>query len=195
MFKKLVNYIKSKRTVRALKRLSPQMLYGFNSTVNGYLKDTRIGSTSVLISEEKLDIKDNVFIGQYNFIEASNGICIHEGCQITNYISILTHSSHNSIRYYGKHYRNHKDLVGYVKGPVSIGKYTFVGPHVTIMPGTTIGKGSIVSSYSFLKGEFPDFSIIAGNPAKVVGSTRERDLELLKDDPELMSYYKEWADE
>ncbi|MGY8926277.1 MAG: acyltransferase, partial [Flavobacteriales bacterium] len=142
---------------------------------------------------ENLILEDNVFIGQYNFIEASNGITINEGCQITNYISIVSHSSHNSIRYYGKEYRTTKDLKGYVRGSVEIGKYSFIGPHVTIMPNTILGKGCIVSAFSLVKGEFPDFSIIAGNPAKIVGSTLEKDKSFLNNNPELQELYNAWA--
>ncbi|MFL2571151.1 MAG: acyltransferase [Parvicellaceae bacterium] len=168
------------------------MIYGYNC--NGILlKDTRVGSTTTLNQKKNLIIEDNVFIGHYNFIEASNGIKIEEGCQITNFISIISHSSHNSIRYYGKKYRAHKDLIGYVKGEVKVGKYTFVGPHTTILPNTKIGKGCLISSYSLVKGEYPDFSIIAGNPAKVIGNTKDKDLKVLKNYPELMQYYNQWA--
>lgn len=56
-----------------------------------------------------------------------------------------------------------------------------------------IGKGSIVSAYSMVKGDFPEFSIIAGNPAKVVGNTRNIDGPFLQANPELRTFYEEWA--
>lgn len=192
---KIIQYIQSKIEHFLLNRTRPKMLY--KTAVNGkMIKDTRIGSSTTIEGEKNLVLEENVFIGQYNFIEASNGIIIREGAQITNFISILSHSSHNSIRYYGKHYRKYSsDLKGYIKGSVEIGCYTFIGPHTTIMPDTVIGKGSIVAAYSFVRGNFPDFSIIAGNPAKVVGDTRENDLKFLVDYPELTAYYNEWAQE
>jgi acetyltransferase-like isoleucine patch superfamily enzyme len=62
------------------------------------------------------------------------------------------------------------------------------------MPGVTIGKGSLVSAYSFVAaGEYPPFSILAGNPAQVVGDTREMDSEWLEDHAELRELYEEWA--
>ena len=85
-------------------------------------------------------------------------------------------------------------MKGYVKGSVFIGKYTFVGPHSTIMPNTKIGKGSLVSAYSYVQGDFPDFSIISGNPAQVVGNTKDMDAKYLEDYPELQEHYKSWAD-
>lgn len=158
------------------------------------LSNTRISNTTYIGSPEKLNCEDHVFIGHFNFLDASNGLTIEEGCQITNYVSILTHSSHISIRLYGKNYKG-GDMIGFMKGAVSIGKYTFVGPHTVIMPNVKIGKGCIVSAFSLLKGEFPDFSIISGNPAKVVGDTREMDADFLRDNPELIQQYSEWVNQ
>ena len=61
------------------------------------------------------------------------------------------------------------------------------------MPNTTIGKGCIVSAHSLVKGEFADYSIIKGNPAAVVGSTKDLDEQYLKDDPELKAHYEAWS--
>jgi acetyltransferase-like isoleucine patch superfamily enzyme len=61
------------------------------------------------------------------------------------------------------------------------------------MPGTRIGKGSVIAAYSLVKGEFPEFSIISGNPAVVIGDTRTGDKEFLKLNQELIPYYESWA--
>jgi carbonic anhydrase/acetyltransferase-like protein (isoleucine patch superfamily) len=84
-------------------------------------------------------------------------------------------------------------MLGYKRGKVDVGAYTFIGPHSVIMPDTEIGKGSVVAAFSFVKGEFPDFSIIAGNPAKVVGDTRKMDAPFLEAHPELRPTYEAWA--
>lgn len=153
-----------------------------------------LGSTTFINYKNNLFLSNNVYIGHFNFIEASNGVEIGEGVQITDNITITTHSSHNSIRLYGRHYNNHKELKGYEKGKIKIGSFTFVGPHSVIMPGTTIGKGCIVKAYSYVKGEYPDFSIIGGNPAIVVGNTKTLDKKLLSEYPELEQFYNEWAE-
>ncbi|MBC8487846.1 MAG: acyltransferase [Bacteroidetes bacterium] len=172
----------------------PRMIWGYKRYDGIYLKNTRISNTTFIDNPDKLKIEDHVFIGHFNYIEASNGISIKEGCQITNFISITSHSSHFSIRLYGKHYVDFESHKGYIKGSVIIGKYTFVGPHCVIMPDTIIGKGSIVVAYSNVQGRFPDFSIIKGNPAKVVGDTRNLDSKYLKQNPELKDFYNEWAE-
>ena len=192
MIKKTFRYIKT-----FFKRKSSEVMPAMNYSVrlnNELILDTRIANTTAIVGESGLKIGKNVFIGHHNFIEATNGITIEEGCQITNFISIISHSSHNSIRYYGNSYKSSgSDLKGYIKGDVLIGKYTFIGPHVTIMPNSKIGKGSIVSAFSLVKGEFPDFSIIAGNPAVVVGSTLKKDEEFLSKHPDLKEMYNNWS--
>ncbi|MBL4658376.1 MAG: acyltransferase [Flavobacteriales bacterium] len=171
----------------------PTMIFGYKNAAGIYLKDTRISNSTRIDTPENLNIADNVFIGHFNLLEASHGIVIEEGCQITNYISIITHSSHISIRLYGSAYRYNEKHKGYVIGDVKIGKYTFIGPHSTIMPNTRIGKGCIVSAYSLVKGDFPDFSIIKGNPAVVIGSTKDLDEQYLKNDPGLNAHYEAWS--
>lgn len=171
----------------------PHMIRGFKRFDGVFLEKTRISNTTYIDCSEKLYLEDNVFIGHYNYIDASNKLTIEEGCQITNFVSILTHSSHISIRLYGMDYQKFSNLKGYVKGEVFIGAYSFIGPHSVIMPNVKIGKGCMVCAFSFVKGQFPDFSIIAGNPAKIVGDTRNIDETYLKENPELQSYYNEWA--
>ena len=173
----------------------PRMIWGYRRHDGRYLKNTRISNTVFIDHPGQLHIDDHVFIGHFNFIEASHGIQIGEGCQITNFTSITTHSSHHSIRLYGSHYREFTDHDAYIRGSVDIGKYTFIGPHCLIMPNTKIGKGSIVAAYSQVQGSFPDFSILKGNPAVVVGDTRKKDAEFLENNPELKQFYNEWAEQ
>ena len=141
-------------------------------------KDVRVGTTSFL-NFSKLLIEKNVYIGHYNYIDASQGVTIKEGVQITNYVSILNHSSHDAIRLYGAAYRQTEKPDHYYNGDIYIGEYTFIGPYTTVMPGSSIGKSSIIHGNSFVKGKFPDYSIISGNPATIIGSTQKRDLDLL----------------
>ena len=185
--------IRNKFIRKRLNRLSPKMIAGYHRMKDGkLLTRTRISSATFIDHPKKFDVGDNVYIGHHCFIEASNGVKMGEGCQLTNFITITSHSSHDSIRLYGDAYHG-GDLKGYVKGPIEIGAYTFIGPYTTIMPNTTIGKGCLISAYSFLQGHYPDFSIIKGSPAKVVGDTRKRDERTISRNPELRAYYDKWA--
>jgi acetyltransferase-like isoleucine patch superfamily enzyme len=57
---------------------------------------------------------------------------------------------------------------GIIKGPVRIGPDTWVATKVSILRGTTIGRGCVLGSHAVVKGEIPDYSIAVGAPAKVV---------------------------
>ncbi|MBJ2163196.1 acyltransferase [Acidovorax sp. IB03] len=139
----------------------------------------------------KLDIGNNVFIWHFTILDTFNGVKIGDDCQIGTRVGIFTHSSHNSIRIYNNKYHDtyFDSHQGRKKGSVEVGANTFVGANSIIMPGTKIGKGSIVGAFSYVSGEFPDFSIIAGNPAKKIGDVRPIDLKLLKQNPELIDGY------
>ncbi|MEA3480305.1 MAG: acyltransferase [Bacteroidota bacterium] len=171
----------------------PYIITGYRRPDGRYLKHTRIGNTTYITYKKNLDIADYVFISHFGFIEASHGITIEEGCQIGYHVTITSHSSHISIRLYGPAYYGRKDYTGHITGKVHIGKYSFIGPYSLILPGTRIGKGSLVAAYSHVKGEFPDFAIIRGNPAEVVGDTREMDKKYLDQHPELVKFYESWA--
>jgi acetyltransferase-like isoleucine patch superfamily enzyme len=173
----------------------PFMIGGYkNLATNTFHPKTRISSSTFIDSPETLDVANNVYIGHYCFLEASHGIKIETGCQLTNFITITTHSSHDAIRLYGPNYKGGSEMIGYLAGAVEIGAYTFVGPYVTIMPNTKIGKGCVISAYSYVAGEIPDFSIVQGNPAKVIGDSRERDKPYLDKHPELIESYKSWTE-
>lgn len=169
--------------------VKPKMLAYKRNFQNSSVENVRISTSTFIDYKQNLFLKSHIYIGHFNFIEASHKIYIEKGCQITSFVSISSHSSHNSIRLYGTNYGAKENQVAYVTGEIHIGEFTFVGPHSVIMPNTKIGKGCIVSAYSFVKGEFPDFSIIAGNPAKVVGDVRNSDNIYLEEHPELTEYY------
>lgn len=189
MFNKMVRSV-NYRIARIFQRwVKPRMFYYRKNFQGLPCHNLRIGSTTFIDSESKLYLSDHVYIGHHNFIEASNEIHIEKGCQITSYVSITTHSSHISIRLYGEAYSEHTNHLGYITGSIEIGEYSFVGPHVVIMPNTKIGKGCLVTAYSYVKGHFPDGSIISGNPAQVVGNVLSIDQDFLDKHPELNKCY------
>ncbi len=174
---------------------APRMLYGWRRGDGVWLAHTRVSNQCHIFAPQKLEIGDHVFIGHFSVVDATYGLRIGEGCQIGFFTGIFTHSSHVAIRLYGREYVNVSEKLAYFTAPVEIGAYTFIGAHATVLPGTRIGKGSIVSAYAQVKGEFPDYAILAGNPAQVVGDTRRLDVRALAAHPELAPHYMAWAGE
>jgi acetyltransferase-like isoleucine patch superfamily enzyme len=59
--------------------------------------------------------------------------------------------------------------VGASPRPVRIGPNVWIGFDACILPGITIGEGAIVGAKSVVTGDVDAFTIVAGNPAKVIG--------------------------
>jgi acetyltransferase-like isoleucine patch superfamily enzyme len=59
--------------------------------------------------------------------------------------------------------------IGRVK-PVEIGDNVWIGAASIILPGVTIGEGSIIAAGSVVTKDVPSMSIAGGNPAKVIRS-------------------------
>jgi acetyltransferase-like isoleucine patch superfamily enzyme len=54
------------------------------------------------------------------------------------------------------------------KGDIKIGNDVWIGATSTIMSGVTIGDGAVVGAGSTITKDVPPFSIVAGNPGKIV---------------------------
>ncbi|MDZ4297749.1 MAG: acyltransferase [Moraxellaceae bacterium] len=90
-------------------------------------------------------------------------ITIGNKVTITSGVKILTHDGstwliHNEK---GQRFQNYDT--------VNIGNNVFIGVNSIIMPGIKIGDNVIIGAGSVVTKNFPDGSIVAGNPAKVIG--------------------------
>jgi len=57
-----------------------------------------------------------------------------------------------------------------LRGDTVVGNDVWIGMEAVIMPGITIGDGAIVAARSVVTHDVPPYSIVAGNPARVVKS-------------------------
>ncbi|MCA0242461.1 MAG: acyltransferase [Proteobacteria bacterium] len=179
------------RCWRAL--VAPRMLYGWRGADGRWLAHTRISTGTRIESPERLAIGDHVYVGPFNLLDASGGLHIGEGVQITTHCALLTHSSHQAVRLAGRNYWGDAEPPGFVRRATQVGAYSFIGPHSVVMPGSRIGRGVIVKAYSYVDGELPDFAIAGGQPAVVLGDTREADRAWLDAHPAERAAYDAWA--
>lgn len=88
-----------------------------------------------------------------------NFVIIEDGVSIAGQNFILTHN---------KPLEYHKYLSKAFLGPVIIKKNAWIAIGVIILPGVTIGEGSIVASGSVVNKDIPPFTFYGGAPAKLI---------------------------
>jgi len=52
--------------------------------------------------------------------------------------------------------------------PIRIGANVWIGFDSCVLPGVTIGEGSIVGARSVVAEDVPPYTVVAGNPARVI---------------------------
>lgn len=170
----------------------PRMIWGYQNANGTLCKDTRMSNTVFINYPERVTVADNVFVGHYTVLDGTGGLTIEEGVQMGAWVGIFTHSSHISIRLYGKKYTKipEEQKKGFLMRPITIGKYTFLANGVKIFPGGSIGKGAFINTNAIIKKAIPDYAMVDTN-GEIIGDTRELDKRYLTD-PELKGLYEEW---
>lgn len=126
-------------------------------------KNTLLKPGIKITSPEKVSIGANCDFGQNLFITGGGGVRIGDWVGLGPDVKIwsVTHRFDDPNRPWL--------LQGYEHKPVVIEDDVWLGASVFVMPGTTIGRGAIVSACSVLSKSVPPFAIVAGHPARVIG--------------------------
>jgi acetyltransferase-like isoleucine patch superfamily enzyme len=64
--------------------------------------------------------------------------------------------------------KERRPLGNFPAKPIKIGRNVWIGFDCVVLPGVTIGEGSIVGARSVVASDVPPFTIVAGNPARVI---------------------------
>lgn len=111
-------------------------------------------------------IGNNVSINLDCHIGAINRIDIGDNVLIGSRVTLVDHSHGDVSEVNNKTAPTLKAL--YSKGPLRIGRNTWIGEGVTILGNVTLGENVIVGANSLVNKSFPSNVVIAGVPAKIV---------------------------
>ena len=136
-----------------------------------------IDDTVKLVNAEKISISNDVHI-QFGckLFGAGGGISIGQGTIFAHDIQIFARNHmYDALDLHFIPYDKR-----YVEKPVTIGEYVWIGARSTIMAGVTIGDGAVVAACSVVTTDVPAYSVVAGNPAKIIKMRDKSVFELLK---------------
>ena len=127
---------------------------GFHSQYS-YI-EARNNSSSIVFGDD-IQINNNC-----NFIAGNSSINIGSRCRIGINCCIMDSDFHNidPVK------RNDSN---YVSKPVKIGENVLIGNSVSILKGVALGNNCVVGTGAIVTKSFPENSIIAGNPARLIG--------------------------
>ena len=112
----------------------------------------------------KIDIANGTSILEPFFLDPDHCflISIGEKCTLAPNVRLIAHDAST------KSYLNYTRI-----GRIVIGDNCFIGDSTIILPNVTIGSNTIVGSGSIVNKDLPEYSVAAGNPAKVICTLEE----------------------
>src|SRR3970040_2368380 len=129
-------------------------------------KGAKIGKNCVL--GQNVNVGNNVVIG--NFCKIQNNVSIYEGVTLEDYVfcgpsMVFTNIVNPRCKYpqAGSEF--------YIKTLVKEG--TSIGANATIICGNEIGRHSMIGAGAVVTKSVPDFALVVGNPAKIIGWVSE----------------------
>lgn len=110
-----------------------------------------------------VEIGENAFIGQDNFLTSGSLIRIGPYCLTASHCSFIgsTHIVENPMLPYATSGTSNDACI-------DIGANCFFGFGAMVLGNVCIGHGSIIGAGAVVRHDVPPFSLVAGNPAKVV---------------------------
>lgn len=182
----ILDWLKKQKSMRSFKKnatvgqniqysTSGRCLNGSRRKENIVIGDNSFVKGSICTQKDgKITIGDHGYIGANTLIGALDRISIGRCVIISNDVRIYDNNNHPT----SPKAREQMSLNGFSNdnwqwhhsksAPVVIEDNVWIGQYVTILKGVTIGKGSIVATRSVVTKDVPPYSIVAGNPAKVV---------------------------
>ena len=133
------------------------------------LAGVKIGKHSFIHMGARFYYPPGVRVGQGTVIGDHAFLDGRAPLKIGNHVDIAS----QVLIYNSEHDINSEDFDP-IYGEVQIEDYAFIGPRATILPGVKIGKGAIVAAGAVVIKDVPDFAIVGGVPAQVIGERKNK---------------------
>lgn len=122
-------------------------------------KNSSIGMHTKLRVPSKIKIGHNVAINQECYLDARGGIEIMNNVNLGKGTQLIT----------GSHDYN-DPLFSYNTKKIIIFDHAWITTNVIILPGVIISEGSVIGAGSIVTKNTKEYTVMAGNPAKLIAS-------------------------
>ena len=146
----------------------------------------RIGLNSWIAAEllvfphdGRIQIGEFCYLGDHSRVWSATQVTIGDRVFLAHGVNVHDNDAHSTSA--ETRHRHFRDLVlngesSFVEdfsfAPVTIDDDAWIGFNSTILKGTRVGRGSIVGACSLVTRDVPPYTIVAGNPAVVIGESR-----------------------
>jgi acetyltransferase-like isoleucine patch superfamily enzyme len=124
----------------------------------GLPEGCRIRENAKILSQHRLEIGVNCWIGEGAVLDASGGLRIGSNTSIGLGVYVWTHDSHK-LNILGKNTPETSSLIK--RQSTSIGNNCFVGGPSVIMPGVNVGNGCVIAPMSVVFKDLPGDTVYA----------------------------------
>lgn len=108
-----------------------------------------------------VSIGEDTIIGDHVFLDGRDRLTIGNHVDIAS--QVLIYNSQHDI---------HSSDFHPTQAPVTIGDYVFIGPRAILLPGVTVGRGAVVGAGAVVTHSVPEFAVVGGVPAKLIGERK-----------------------
>jgi acetyltransferase-like isoleucine patch superfamily enzyme len=176
LLRSLITFGSNTEVPGAIEKRSPKsrIIIGSDCLIEGFLVTER--------DESEIRIGNNVYIGGHTNVDCLTSIVIEDDV-LVSYHATIADSDNGSLNYKARklHLSQWKDRSQpydwstTASAPIRICKGAWIGARSIILKGVVVGEGAIVGAGSVVSKDVPAWTIVGGNPARVIRELSEEE--------------------
>ena len=129
-----------------------------NAVIDSFVKIKFAGGVGNVL------IGDSSYLNSGVVIYSGNGVSIGKGTLVAANVTFAA----TNHEYHSRHKTIIEQRFLQSKGGIVVEEDCWIGANSVVLDGAVLRKGCVVAAGSVIRGEWPEFSVIAGNPPKII---------------------------